>query len=347
MDDGGQKRIIFRADASSKSGGGHVMRCLTLAEEFRAAGWSVGFAANAESRDIIPRLNNCADLLLGTDTLPLDPEAVKRRWPSGCDVFVVDHYDLGASFEKACRDFARHIVVIDDLANRPHDCDLLIDTNFGRRAEDYGGLVPADAHLLIGADYALLRPEFAAHRAEALARRATLTKVDRILVSLGLTDLGGITARVVQPLLEIDGSFSIDVVIGHAAASRSFLEDFATREQRLCLHVDPPDMAALMASADLAIGAGGTTSWERCCLGLPTLVLVLADNQKMIAEELSRAGAAIRLERYDRIDPKAVAETVAHLIVDFAKLRATADRAATICDGAGAAKVRTWISCLE
>lgn len=334
----GPQRIIFRADASRAIGGGHVMRCLTLADHFRAVGWSVGFATIAESLNVVPRLKSVAELLVSPDARALDAAALQSRWPSGCDVFVVDHYSLDAAYERSWRAFARHIVVIDDLANRPHDCDLLIDSNFGRQAGDYTALVPADALLLIGAGYAMLRPEFATHRAEALARRAMLKKVDRILVSLGLTDIGGITARIVQALIEIEGTFSIDVVIGHAAASRPVLEEIAAKTPRVFLHVDPPDMAALMSDTDLAIGAGGTTSWERCCLGLPTIVLVLADNQKSIAEKLADAGA-VRLAQEGTIAGEADA-----LIGDAGKLCEMSRKAAEICDGLGTQRIFEKIS---
>ena len=342
-----RKWMIFRVDASARIGGGHVMRCCSLAEHFIAAGWSVGFASSAESRIIVRQLSDRTEVLEGSDQRSLDAEALALRWPSGCDLLVVDHYSLDARFEGTCRGWADRIVVVDDLADRPHDCDLLIDSTFGRAAADYAGLVPVSTPVLAGADYALLRPEFAARRQESLARRAALVKVERVLVSLGLTDLGAITARVVRLLLDSAPALSIDVVLGPAVPSRATLEEFAAHSPRLCLHVDPPDMAALMAKADVAIGAGGTTSWERCCLGLPTVLLVLADNQKMIAYELARAGAAVRVEQCGEPDPSAIAEALVALAADPDRLREMSRRAAAICDGKGAERAYEYILCVK
>ena len=226
--------------------------------------------------------------------------------------------------------------MIDDLANRPHDCDLLIDTTFGRSAEDYRDLVPPGAVILAGARYALLRPEFAALRAESLARRAAGGGVERILVSLGLTDLGGITARVVAALLETALKAQIDVVIGPSAQSRAELEAFAARERRVELHIDPPDMARLMTNADIAIGAGGTTSWERCCLGLPTIVIILADNQVWASQMLNEFGAINALMQTSLATdiPNAIAE-----LVDPTTRREMTGKAADVTDGRGAERV--------
>jgi UDP-2,4-diacetamido-2,4,6-trideoxy-beta-L-altropyranose hydrolase len=320
------------------------MRCLTLAEHTIAAGWSVGFACSAETLAIVPALADRVELLRGSDSRSLDQAALAARWPLGCDVLVVDHYSLDACFEETCRGWARRIVVIDDLADRQHDCDLLIDSTLGRKAADYAGLVPADALVLAGVDYALLRPEFAARREESLTRRAALVKVERVLVSLGLSDLGGITDGVTRRLLDIDARFSIDVAIGPTAPSRAALEDLVVREPRLGLHIHPPDMDSLMAMADLAVGAGGTTSWERCCLGLPTLMLVVAENQEMIAKELARAGAVVQLKQGGRTDRCSLAKAFAELAANLERLHDMSASAAVICDGKGAHRVYDYIT---
>ncbi len=339
---GSQRRAIFRADASSRIGGGHVMRCLTLAEYMAADGWAVGFACVSESRAIAPHLNDIAELLEGRDLQSLDAEALARRWPSGCDILVVDHYSLDARFESSCRGWAKAVVVIDDLADRPHDCDLLLDSTLGRSAADYTRLVPAGALVLVGPDYALLRAEFAATREWSFARRASVDKVERILVSFGLTDIGGVTARVVRPLLDFDSTFRIDVVLGPVTPSRSELEDLAARHPHLRLHVDPPDMARLMAEADLAVGAGGTTSWERCCLGLPTVLLILAENQQLVANRLEQAGAVVTA-RMSELGAADVVAKVAHFVANAASLRKAAISAAAVVDGRGSVRIITAV----
>ena len=267
------------------------MRCLTLAGELARDGADVRFTVNEDAPRFAPSLQRSGFPFTAVRTLAEGLEIAARQ--NGVDAFVCDFYALDAEIERSLRATAAKIVVIDDLANRPHDCDLLIDTTFGRSTEDYRGLVPPGAVMLAGARYALLRPEFAALRDELLARRAAGGGVERILVSLGLTDVGGITARVVAALLEteLNAQAQIDVVIGPMAQSRAELEAMAARNTRMELHIDPPDMARLMANADVAIGGGGTTSWERCCLGLPTVLVVLADNQRLIASKLGKVGA--------------------------------------------------------
>jgi UDP-2,4-diacetamido-2,4,6-trideoxy-beta-L-altropyranose hydrolase len=329
------KRVIFRADAGARLGGGHVMRCLTLADALVAIGWSVGFAVATGTLDVLPRLARITDVFEATSK-GLAPAALAHRWPQGCDVLVVDHYELDAGFEATCRGWADRIMVIDDLANRVHDCDLLVDASLGRDCPDYAGLVPSDALVLAGTNYALLRPEFVALRhAGALPRRAARDRVERVLVSLGLTDIGGMTRRAVDALLTMPATFEIDVVIGASAASAADLSALANVAQRLRLHIDPPNLADLFAEADLAIGAGGTTSWERCCLGLPTIMLVLADNQQVVAAQLEKVGAAKRAE------PDRIGEVAAALIENVVRLRQMAKAAATVVDGRGTDRIVT------
>jgi UDP-2,4-diacetamido-2,4,6-trideoxy-beta-L-altropyranose hydrolase len=183
--------------------------------------------------------------------------------------------------------------VIDDLANRPYDCDILLDQTFGRSADDYRERIPAGAKILAGATYALLRPEFARERPAALERREEGGPVRRILVSMGTTDPGGITARIVEQLLAAAPQCAIDVVLGPQAASLDQVRKLAAEHPAISIHVDSERMAELMRNADLAIGAAGSTSWERCCLGLPAIVFVMADNQRVGATALNKAGVAV------------------------------------------------------
>jgi UDP-2,4-diacetamido-2,4,6-trideoxy-beta-L-altropyranose hydrolase len=224
---------------------------------------------------------------------PFDPEEVRQHLPQPVDLIVVDHYGLDARYESHLRDRAHQILVIDDLVDRPHDCDILLDQTFGRDAIAYKPLVPPGAKILAGATYALLRPEFAAAREKSLDRRRNLVSVDRILISMGLTDLGGITAQVLHAVLDVCPGKAIDVVLGPSATSLPAVQATAAAHPNVTVHIDPPSMPDLMAAADLAIGAAGTTTWERCCLGLPTITMVLASNQVEIAQRLSLAQATI------------------------------------------------------
>ncbi len=289
-------KTIIRADACAQIGGGHIMRCLTLADELARRGDRCVFAVRPGSVETVPKLAQSGHevvILAG----PLSDEASEIEERVGkCGWLIVDHYGLGAQFEQATRGFAQKIMVIDDLADRPHDCDLLLDQTYGRQQEDYVERVPDGARLLMGTDYALLRPEFAALRPKALARRDKCGPVRRILISLGASDPHGVTAKALLAVKESGIDVRVDVVIGSGdPAAMGLVEIAQTMPQQIDFRGFDADIAELMYEADLAIGAGGSTSWERCCLGLPTLMIVTADNQEKVAEELAKAGAVMKL----------------------------------------------------
>ena len=322
------KQAIFRADASAEIGGGHVMRCLALAEALEATGgWACRFATRPATGAMIPSMGASIELTGA-------PEDEPAALAGGCDLLVVDHHGRDAAFERACRPQARRIMAIDDLADRRHDCDILLDQTAGRRAADYAGLVPPSCRLLMGSSHALLRPQFRAARAGALERRGHGGPVRRILVSLGASDPEDATSRVLDGIAASGVEAAIDVVLGagapHLAAVR---ERLAGLPQAAVLHHAVSNMAALMADADMAIGAAGTTSWERCCLGLPSLTVITADNQRDVAAALEDAGAARLVGAAD------IADAVATLAGDADARAAMAISAAGLCDGRGLDRV--------
>src|SRR5262245_15084994 len=182
---------VFRADASATLGGGHVMRCLVLAGQLAARGWKCVFATCSETLSVVPALKTSGHAFVAIeDDLPKN---LAGQWRKGADIVVIDHYDLDAKFERECRAWARRVVVIDDLADRPHDADVLIDATLGREESDYRALVPSSCRLLVGSAFALVRPEFARARPASLARdRSDLTS---IFVGFGATDPGNCTGR--------------------------------------------------------------------------------------------------------------------------------------------------------
>lgn len=325
-----QRRAVFRCDAGIALGGGHAMRCLSLASAFERAGWSTAFAVLRGSEAVVPALHG-RDLLLLDD--PADAQALLRRWPDGIDLLVVDHYGLDARFEAACAVWARRRLVIDDLADRPHDADMLLDQTYGRRPDDYRGLVQAGCRMLIGPAFALLRSDFAALRPRALDRRSGA--LARILVSFGATDPVDATSRVLAGIALAGLDVAVDVVLGREAP---FLD---TVRQALgagaTLHVGTGDMARLMLDADLAFGAGGSTAWERCCLGLPSVILTLADNQRLVARALAEAGAGLWLGEAPAVSADDIAATLRGL--DGDALGRLSAAAFGLCDGRGADRV--------
>jgi UDP-2,4-diacetamido-2,4,6-trideoxy-beta-L-altropyranose hydrolase len=337
-------RILFFADAGPTVGGGHVMRCLTLARALIEEGAECAFVESRAAVSVLRRFGWPQETVLAMATAHELPGLVAygARFADVFqpDVIVVDHYGAGAKEEDALRDkTSRRMVVIDDLADRRHACDLLVDPSFGRRREDYEGLVQPNAPALLGPDYALVRPAFADARARAMSRRARHPPVRRALIALGLTDLGGISRRVVEPLLPHLGDVRLDVVLGAGSESLDAISTLAGRDRRVHLHLDTDEMALLTAEADVGVGAGGSSVWERASVGLPSISIVLADNQAPMAQELAKTGAIIAL---DARGPGFEAALTAawRRLVDETDLRwSLASVASDLCDGRGAERV--------
>jgi UDP-2,4-diacetamido-2,4,6-trideoxy-beta-L-altropyranose hydrolase len=228
-------------------------------------------------------------------------------------------------------------LAIDDLADRPLGVDMVLDSGPARRTEDYDGLIDERAQLLLGPNYAPVRPEFAALRDTALAWRGE--PVGRVLVSLGLTDVDGVTARIVDRLRPRIGEAGLDVVLGAEAPSLPALAKIARRDTRIALHVDSPLMARLTAEADIAVGGAGSSIWERCTLGLPTLTLVLAENQRAAAQTLADREAALVAD-VDAADFEPTFDrALMRLMTDAALRRQLATQSAELCDGQGGPRV--------
>lgn len=309
--------ILFRCDASVSIGTGHVMRCLTLADELAGRGADCVFVSAPGTRELVP-------------ALPY-PVLAPDRLPYGAALAVIDHYGLDAAYEALVRSQTRAVMAIDDLPDRRHHCDLLLDQTHGRGPEEYAGLVPHNSIVLAGAGYALLRPQFAAAREASLQRRDGSLR--RLLVTLGGTDPDNVTGRVLDAVAASGLRLETDVVMGAKAPHLDSVRRRAAAMAGTRVLVGVSDMAGLMAGADLAIGAAGTTTWERCCLGLASLMLVIADNQKDIARLVARSGAALIAT------PDTIAGQLRDLAADPQGLRALSAAAASVCDGRGAARI--------
>lgn len=332
-------RVTIRADASVQIGSGHIMRCLTLADALRARGAEVRFISRAHpggAEALLERRGyTCVSLpapitaaaqvvgdLAHSGWLGVAPEedlaqstVALADWPA--DWLVIDHYAIDWRWERAMRSRVPRIMVIDDLADRRHDCDLLLDQNFYRDMDTrYAGLVPAHCKCLLGPGYALLRAEFAA--AAACSQRE-VTPVGRILLFMGGMDGDNATEIALRGLHDIaSAGVVIDVVLGASAPHLEQVRALCGITPNARLHVQVDNMAELMANADLAIGACGSATWERCFLGLPTIAIVLADNQRQSAQDLAEAGCIVNLGDVGVVTPLAVAQAVATLMADSA-----------------------------
>ncbi len=334
-------RAVFYTQASSVIGGGHVMRCLSLAERLQAMGWSSTFICTPETLKII------SSFTLGSlEICVIDQrewgsvDALSAVFSETCDVLIIDDYKIERTFESKCRSWAKRIVIIDDLADRCHDCDVLIDQSAGRDSADYRDLTSDKTTLLLGTDYALLRPEFANKRGASIARRKRAGTTKRILVSLGMTDPSHVTGAVLSAFDQCAIDMEVEVVLGSSAPHLDKVRaQIETMKTPVHLHVDHPRIADLMVQADLAIGAAGSTSWERCCLGLPCLMVVIADNQREISKALEARGVAIVLGDTRHFSSQIIPEILKKVFDDPDRLSQMSTRALDVCDGLGVARV--------
>ncbi|WP_374571863.1 UDP-2,4-diacetamido-2,4,6-trideoxy-beta-L-altropyranose hydrolase [Phenylobacterium sp.] len=326
--------ILFICDAGPEIGGGHVMRSLTLAGALAERGAAPAFLAPPAVARVLDAFGPDVARVPAASTAPADLIAAARR--AQADAFVFDHYGLDAAAHRAIA-AGRPVLVIDDLADRPLAADLVLDSGPARRAQDYEGLLPPGAQVLAGPAFAPVRAEFAALRQEALARRGGPPR--RVLVSLGLTDVGAITRAVVEPLLPLlDDAMRVDVVLGSGAPSLPALAALAEGDRRVELHVDARDMARLTLQADLAVGAAGSTTWERCVLALPSLLVILADNQRAAARAMDQARAALVVDAGSPAFADDLAKGFARLLAEPALRAELGENSARVCDGLGAVR---------
>lgn len=334
---------VIRVDASFLIGSGHVMRCLTLADELRQQGSDVAFVCREHAGNLIAliegkgypvmhlqQLNGYVskpdDLIhaewLGVSWQQDALETINALGNTQPQWLIVDHYALDHRWEKELRPYADKIMVIDDLADRPHDCDLLLDQNLYLSMETrYENLVPGNCRKLLGPKYALLRPEFSAAR-KSLPQRDG--HVRRILVFFGGVDPTNETEKALHALISIFDQLvevEVDVVVGGRNTHKEQIQNICATHEGFHYHCQVDNMAELMAAADLAIGAGGSTTWERCSLALPSITMIIAYNQRETTAAVAAAGAALNLGWYENVNEEVLAAAVSSLLQNASALR--------------------------
>lgn len=299
------KTCLIRTDASISIGTGHVMRCLTLARHLSRHDYVIVFFCVDYPGHMVRQIEaagfECR--LLAVEEV-IDPFAFQSVMPwEKSDLLIVDHYQIDAAWELAVKHRFNYIMAIDDLANRTHHVDLLLDQNLGREAGDYQDKLLQSTQCLIGPEFALLRDEFALHREQSLNRRKS-PGLRRVLISMGGVDQFNVSAVALDAVLNTKrlDLQHVDVVVG---SNFPHLKDLQAKCSQysdvVSLHVGVGNMAELMKAADLAIGAAGGSAWERCALGLPSIVIVVADNQLSGAFALERSGAAFVVSQSDQL----------------------------------------------
>lgn len=363
------KRIVLRVDAGLEIGTGHVIRCLTLADALRAAGAEPVFVTRAHRGNVITEITargHRAEILPGNTGIdygahPAPPDYapwLEADWRTDAAAtravleaesaswLVMDHYALDAAWQKVALPTDVSLLVLDDLADRPHCADLLLDQNFGRKAEDYAGLVPDSCTLKIGPAHALLRPEFAQLRPNALARREALDRPKTLLVTLGGIDKDNVATRVLDALADAPAARSqrVTVVMGSGAPHLGAVRDRAAMmPMPVEVVAGVSNMGAHMMLSDLCIGAVGATAWERCALGLPTLQVVLADNQRKVAQAMAARGLSLALPEPDAPEFASAVAAGLDWHANVTRYRAMARAAALLTDGSGAERLVTHL----
>mgnify|MGYP006409866389 CR=1 FL=1 len=351
-------RVVFRVDASLQMGTGHMMRCLALAQVLEENGENVKFICRKHEGSLIDKNRssgfNVHELEV-LEEIKVDNKLAHSHWlgatqqqdADDCinilkaeklDWLIVDHYALDEQWQKRLNPYYEKLMVIDDLADRKHQCDILLDQTFARQQEDYLILTPKNCQLLLGSQYALLRPEFSEWREFSLERRSK-PEFKQLLINMGGVDFDNFTESILDELrtCSLPDDINITVVMGR---NSPHLEGVKSKANELLYNVDVKvdvdNMAEIMSNADIAIGAAGTTTWERCCLGLPTIQFVIAENQNTIATSLASNNAIKLLQ-----DRKELSRTIKN-VIDW--MTDVSDVARQVSDGLGLMRVASVIT---
>ena len=350
--------ILIRVDSSPKIGVGHYMRCLVLAEELAKLGAYVRFICRhlSESQKRLITTKGCDVIVLRADDCVSQDKykLAHSDWlgvSQSCDALgtknvssdriwnwiIVDHYGIDICWENAVRTCNTRMLVIDDLYDRAHHCEIFLNQNIVEKPyQIYENKLPESASILIGPRYSLLRPEFEFFRRTVKIRQGS---IKRILVLFGGADLGNMTGLTLEALTDFrQEEFQITVVIGELHTCRNEIENICFKRgyEFIC---QASNMAELMVHADLAIGAAGTTSWERCCVGLPSIIVSIAENQVPIAITLQKENATFYLGTEKSLKREKLIGALQSLIHNPSEVKEMSNRCFDLVDGRGVKRV--------
>ena len=351
-------KIFFRVDASFKIGSGHVIRCLTLAKELKKKGAICKFISKDHKENLIEKIIKenfeVIVLPLSRKTKKIktfkDPNIEYSDWIGSSweedakqtikalnkekiDWLIIDHYGIDEKWEKKLKSYCKKMMVIDDLANRKHDCDLLLDQNLTENYNcRYKNLLSKNCSLLLGPRYALLQKEYKKLHIIAPPR---IGPPKNILVYFGSMDKNKFTKITLISFLKLKAkNIKLDIVINSNNPQIKIIQRLTKKNKNIKIHSDLESLSSLILKADLAFGAGGSTSWERCCLGLPSIVISVANNQKPIAKELHKRGLIRWLGHHDKIKKNLIYKELKNLIKE--DLEDWSKKCRLISDGCGA-----------
>lgn len=351
--------IVFRVDASTQMGIGHLMRCLTLAEALRQRGVNTHFICREHQGHLVGLLRQKAMIVtvlpskqtllseshnedyskwLGVTQFDDAEQTIAALDGEKPDWLIVDHYGLDAQWEKKLRPYTKKIMVIDDLANRQHICDVLLDQNYSENEElRYTKLVSNECKLYVGPRYALIRPEYLEHRKTLAIRKK---EVQKVMVFFGGTDPYNMTGLTLEALSSQELNYlKVDVVVGTNNPHINKIEKQVANRLNTILHKPRAHLADLMAKADLAIGAGGVTTWERMCLGLPTIVISIAVNQQPASEALTDSQLIHYAGHHTEIKVEQLTQEIINLCHSSEKLKMLSTLNKLKVDGYGVSRI--------
>lgn len=370
--------IVFRVDSSTIIGHGHVMRCLTLAQALLRAFKThqqveklfIVFICRSNKGNINQRIIDSGfhliELPASSQTISADNtnswlgtsyqedalrciEQIKTL--TDISLLVVDHYAIDHHWQSLIKPYCQKMFVIDDLANRQHVCDYLLDQTYLRNCSDYNALIPEHSAMLLGQQYILLRDEFSALKASATRRRqvymtANNSSTCNILITMGGSDPENLSKKAllaIKKLIQQEIEVTTNVVISSKSKHLNALKQFCQSNTWATLIVDSKNMAELMLTADIAIGACGGTAWERCALGLPCLTTINAENQQLIADNLTTKGAIINLGWHQDVTIDSMSYAIKSLQGNTDKYKKMVSACFDVCDGTGTQKVAQFI----
>ncbi len=356
-----QKKIVFRVDSSQNIGSGHVMRCLTLADALKEFNSEVIFICRDLTGNIIDFIEASGYKVsrLQTNSSSRTKQDLKQHsswlgsdWEQDAQetinilknlnvkpkFLIVDHYAIDHNWEVLTRSVVEKIMVIDDLADRRHDCDLLLDQNFYVNPEQrYKGLVPDNCIKLLGPSYALLRPEF---RDKYPYKEKKRSNNKNIFVFFGGIDPNNETAKTLKAIFSLKRhKLTADIVVGEKNQHKSLIKKLCKDHSNITLHSHIDNMAELMSHCHVAVGAGGTTTWERFCLGIPSIVISIAANQKENAKYCCRCGCHMYLGDSNEVSSFDISAAINTAFQSPTLLQHISEQAKKMVDGKGIFRV--------
>lgn len=337
--------IFVRTDSSVDIGLGHVMRCLTLAEELCKRGATVNFICRDLPGNICHLIKQKGfktgllyNKFIDQETDAMQTKAELNDSEMRADWIIADHYFLSKEWENMIRPIAKKIMVIDDFNNRYHNCDLLLNQNLSQDiGSSYDGFIPDNCQKLLGPTYSLLRPEFL-HASHEFKRH--IKEAKRLLVFFGGSDPTNETSKTLLAIQMLNmPDIETIVIIGTSNPFRAEIERLALQIKGVTCYFNPENIAELMAASDICIGAGGSSTWERCCMGLPSIVISVAENQRRVIEDIGRQGIVVDMGCQDKINEFDLKNEIENLIKDIDKRRMMSVKSKGLVDGKGSNRV--------